>query len=81
MKSAAQIGDSQSPPSSTVPEEHVGTSACEYVKLICACIIVTLLIVIAFTGIILQYNVLQIFPLANFALLFLATTLLGKDLV
>jgi hypothetical protein len=38
---------------------------------------VTILIIVAFAGISLQYNVLQVFPVINFVLLFLALTLLA----
>ena len=60
------------------PPKSQTALVCEYVKLFVASCVVLLLIIVAFTGISLQYSVLQLFPLANFVLLFFALTLLGS---
>lgn len=62
------------------PEELSLSTGCEYVKLVLWTCIVTTLIVVVFVGISLSYSVLQVFPLVNFILLFMALTLLGMPL-
>jgi hypothetical protein len=53
------------------------TLICERIKLVVVSIVVFLLILVVFIGIANNYCVLQIHPVANFILLFLALTLLA----
>ena len=69
--------DNQLTVETNAPQEFTFATGMEYVKLVVISCIVTTLILVVFVGISLSYSVLQIFPLVNFILLFMALTLLG----
>lgn len=58
-------------------ESFCRSNICEGAKLVIGSAAVFLLILVAFVGVALTYCVLKIFPLANFALLFIALVLLA----